>query len=84
MMIEIAIPGYRKLKLDHLVMDYNGTLAVDGKITDGVKECLEVLAENLQLHVITADTFGKVRSALKGVSCELSILPVNNQDVGMF
>ena len=82
MMIEIAISGYRKLKFDHLVMDYNGTLAVDGKITDGVKVCLEVLAENLQLPVVTADIFGKVRPVLKDVSCKLSILAVGNQDVG--
>jgi soluble P-type ATPase len=82
MMIEITIPGYRKLKLDHLVMDYNGTLAADGKIIGGVKECLAALTENLQLHVITADTFGKVQSVLKDVACQLSILPVDNQDVG--
>jgi soluble P-type ATPase len=81
-MIEIAIPGYRKLKFDHLVMDYNGTLAVDGMIIDGVKERLAVLTENLQLHVVTADTFGKVRSVLKDVACELAILPADNQDVG--
>jgi hypothetical protein len=29
-MIEIDIPGYKKLQLKNLVLDYNGTLACDG------------------------------------------------------
>jgi hypothetical protein len=31
-MLTIDIPGYKVLHLAHLVMDYNGTLAVDGKL----------------------------------------------------
>jgi soluble P-type ATPase len=31
---------------------------------------------------LTADTFGKVRSQVKGIPCELSILPLENQDTG--
>lgn len=81
-MITIDIPGYKKLELAHLVLDYNGTLACDGKLVPGVKECLNTLAQSLQVHVITADTFGKARSGLQGVPCDLSILPVEHQDVG--
>lgn len=29
-MIDIEIPGFAHLQLDHLVLDYNGTLARDG------------------------------------------------------
>ena len=81
-MIEISIPGHRKLQLKHLVLDYNGTLACDGQIIAGVKESLEALADMLQIHVLTADTFGKARSGLEGVPCDLSILPLENQDIG--
>jgi soluble P-type ATPase len=81
-MIEVAIPGYRTLQLEHLVLDYNGTLAVDGEPMPGVTDALKGLAESLEVHVLTADTFGKVRSRLKGVSCRLSVLPVENQDMG--
>ncbi len=81
-MIEISIPGYKKLQLKHLVMDYNGTLACDGHLIDGVKEALEDLADTIEIHVLTADTFGKVQAGLKGVDCKLSILPEDNQDVG--
>ena len=81
-MIEISIPGHKKLQLKHLVLDYNGTLACDGQIIAGVKESLEALANMLQIQVLTADTFGKARSGLEGVPCDLSILPVEDQDIG--
>jgi len=81
-MIEVTIPGYKKLQLKHLVLDYNGTLAVDGELLPGVKDALRGLAKELQIHILTADTFGKVRSRVEDVPCELSILPLENQDTG--
>lgn len=81
-MIEIRIPGHRDLRLEHLVLDYNGTLACDGQLLARVKETLEALAEKLKIHVVTADTFGKAKSALEGMPCELAVLPVNGQDTG--
>jgi hypothetical protein len=55
---------------------------VDGELLPGVKEALKGLSEELQVHILTADTFGKVRSRVEGVPCELSILPVESQDTG--
>jgi soluble P-type ATPase len=78
-MLEISIPGYKKLTLEHLVMDYNGTLAVDGELLDSVQSRLVSLATKLNLHVVTADTFGMARSQLDGLPCELAILPVADQ-----
>lgn len=79
-MIEITIPGHQTLKLSHLVLDYNGTLALDGKLLNGVRERLETLSDRLQIHVVTADTFGNARSHLSGLPCQLVILPVETQD----
>jgi soluble P-type ATPase len=81
-MIEVTIPGYKTLQFKHLVLDYNGTLAVDGELLPGVKEALKGLSEELQVHILTADTFVKVRSRVEGIPCELSILPLENQDTG--
>ena len=79
-MIQIDIPGYKTLELKYLVLDHNGTLAVDGLLESGVKECLQKLSEDLDIYVVTADTFGKARSQLKDVPCELTILPEGDQD----
>jgi soluble P-type ATPase len=81
-MIEIAIPGNKSLQIEHLVLDYNGTLACDGEILPGVSACLHELAKVLKIHILTADTFGKAKSRLKEVPCEVSILPIENQALG--
>lgn len=78
-MLEIEIPGRNPLRLSNLILDYNGTIAVDGKIIEGVRERLEVLSSSLGIHVLTADTFGSVRSELSGVACRLSVIPLENQ-----
>lgn len=78
-MLEIAIPGYKDLHFEHLVLDYNGTLACDGKLLGGVRDRLAALSEKLKIHVLTADTFGQAKSGLRKVPCQLSILAVNDQ-----
>jgi soluble P-type ATPase len=80
-MLEINIPGDRKLQLKHMVLDYNGTLACDGELIAGVKENLVALADKLRIHILTADTFGKARCGLEGIKCELSIIAPDAQDV---
>ena len=78
-MIKIEIPGFNKLTLQHLVMDYNGTLACDGRLLAGVEDRLNVLSHDIELHVLTADTFGTVKRQLSPISNALSILPEEGQ-----
>lgn len=79
MSIAIDIPGFGHLQLDHLVSDYNGTLAVDGRLLPGVAERLRALAPSLRIHVVTADTFGLAAAELAGLPVELSIIPPEDQ-----
>lgn len=58
-MIELEIPGRGTLQLQHLVMDVNGTLAVDGSLLDGLAKRLLALRDRLELHLVTADTHGR-------------------------
>jgi soluble P-type ATPase len=78
-MIEIVIPGFKQLRLKHMVLDYNGTLAIDGQMIPGVKDRLRNLSEKLQVHIVTADTFGKTRDAVADIICALKILPPERQ-----
>lgn len=79
-MISISIPGFGPLTIEHLVLDYNGTLAVDGMLLPGVKELLNRIASHLTVHVITADTFGLAAKGLQGVNCKMTILEKGHQD----
>jgi len=73
-MFELDIPGFGRIKLEHCVSDFTGTLSVDGKLLQGIKKRLNQISKLLTVHVLTADTFGKARAELKGVQCEMHIL----------
>jgi len=79
-MLNLDIPGYPSLNLRHLVLDYNGTLAVDGRLGDGTGQLLTRLSADLDIHVVTADTFGKVREGMTDIPCTVSVLPPGAQD----
>jgi P-type E1-E2 ATPase len=79
-MIEVVIPGDGRLRLSFLVLDYNGTLACNGALLDGVAERLIALSKSLSIHVVTADTFGTVEAALRSLPCTVRILPQTGQN----
>ncbi len=80
-MIEIAIPGFGQVRLQHLVSDYNGTLALDGRLLPGVADAMRALSARLSIHVVTADTFGLAAAELVGLPIRLHITPVDSQDL---
>jgi soluble P-type ATPase len=74
-MIEINIPGNDEtVKIGHLVLDFNGTLALEGRIKAGVAELLADLSRQLQIHIVTAGTFGPVEKEVEAIPCTLKIL----------
>ena len=58
-MLELTIPGRGELRIKHLVTDVNGTLALDGILSDGLAKRIGALCDRLQIHLLTADTHGK-------------------------
>ncbi len=79
-MLTIDIPGAGPLALDHLVLDYNGTLAEDGSLLAGVRERLLRLAGSLVIHVITADTHGTVKRQLSELPVQVEVIGPSAQD----
>ncbi len=80
-MIKIEIPHFASIHLEHLVLDYNGTLAIDGQLIPGVKDKLDILSQKIQIHVITADTFGCAKKNLTGINCKLVLLDEESQQL---
>lgn len=72
-MIQIEIPGYRRLVIEHLVSDFTGTLSEDGRLCPGVRERFDLLAEKVAIHVLTADTFGRAVEELRGAPCSVHL-----------
>jgi soluble P-type ATPase len=79
-MITIDIPGRTTLDLEHLVTDFNGTIAETGHLVAGVGERLRALSEQLHITVLTADTFGQARTEMQDLPVEVVILAGGGED----
>lgn len=58
MTLVVEIPGSATLRLEHLLLDVNGTLTMRGELVPGVAERLAAIAEQLEVRLLSADTFG--------------------------
>lgn len=74
-MLNIQIPGREELVLSHLILDYNGTIAEDGRIIDGIGPKLEELSKVLNICVITADTHGTAAARCAGLPLTVKTFP---------
>jgi len=77
-MKKIEIPYYKTLTLEHVVLDYNGTIAKDGVLKVEVKALLPELCKNYTVNVITADTFGSVKAQMEDFSVIVKVLQTDN------
>lgn len=60
--LSVSIPGRVELRLEHLVLDVNGTLTNRGELLDGVETRLGRLGDVLGVQLVSADTFGTLDS----------------------
>lgn len=74
-MLTVEIPGRAPLKLEHLILDYNGTIAQDGEIIEAIRPRLQELAKSLHISVITADTHGTAAQKCAGLPLEVLTFP---------
>jgi soluble P-type ATPase len=79
-MISIDIAGFKELSLRYLVLDYNGTLACDGRLLPDVAGHITRLARELDIHVLTADTHKTCALQLVGLPVTLSVVPARPED----
>lgn len=72
-MLEIDIPGRGTFGIRHVVCDYNGTIAADGCLMEGIAGRIREIAEFAQVSVLTADTFGTVRAECDGLPADVRV-----------
>ena len=66
-MLELNIPSRGMLRLRYLVLDLNGTIALDGKLLPGVSPRLENLSDRLETWLVSADTQGTLSDLAAGL-----------------
>jgi len=66
--IAIDIPGFGRRDIKIVVSDYNGTQSCGGSVRPRVRKRLKKLAKLVDLHIITADSFGTAKKELRGIA----------------
>lgn len=79
-MIEITIPGRGSYKFKHLVLDLNGTIALDGEIIEGVQGRLHQISTLLNISIVTADTHGSAQRLGEGLDINISRIEAGRED----
>lgn len=77
----VEIPGREKIEIKDIVFDYNGTIAIDGKLIGDVSKNINELSSSFNFYVITADTYGTVKKELENTNCKVITIPALTQDI---
>lgn len=72
--LELKLPARRKLRLTHLLLDFNGTLALDGALLPGIAQRLRRLAAAFEVEILTADTFGSAAAIATELPVRLRVV----------
>ena len=78
--IEIIITGMGAYTIEHLILDLNGTVALDGTIIGGVTDKVTALAGSVDVTVVTADTHKNAEDLLKGLPVNLCTIHRAHED----
>jgi soluble P-type ATPase len=70
-MLRMEIPGKGDSTVEFLVLDMNGTLSTDGRISGKVRDKINLLAKRLKVFILTADTRGDAQEGLGRTDAEL-------------
>jgi P-type E1-E2 ATPase len=70
--IEVDVPGLGTIALQHLVLDLNGTIALDGQVLPGVAERLAKLSSQLSVHLLSADGRGLAADTARRLGVNLA------------
>lgn len=73
-MLEVDIPGFKSLELEHLVLDLNGTIVIDGQPHPDLAGALADLSKSLHVVCITADTRGLAVGLGEELGIEMQII----------
>lgn len=77
-MIIYEIPGRGNIEIQNIIFDYNGTIAVDGQLIEGVKDLINQLSKSVNIYILTADTYGSVISECGDINGKVLTFPNEN------
>lgn len=75
----MEIPNYGKISARTIIFDLNGTLGLEGKVREEVKELLRKLGEKYEIVVLSSDTFGTLEDEFKGMKVKIEKVKDGNE-----
>jgi P-type E1-E2 ATPase len=76
--MKLEIQNIGIIEIKNIVLDFNGTIAKDGKIYEDIKEKIINLSKNFNIFVLTSDTNGSAAKELSDLPLKLQILKTSN------
>jgi soluble P-type ATPase len=83
-MITIDIPGWGNMDIENILLDLNGTLAIDGKIRTEARGKINALSDRVTVYILTADTQGTADEEMRDLKARLIKLPGEGSKNGKF
>ncbi len=80
-MLEITIPGREKMIIENIVFDFNGTLAVDGRLRETIREMIIDINKFLNVFILTADIYGTVNKQCENLGVSIKTFPHENTGI---
>jgi len=78
-MIQIEVPGRGNIRLEHLVSDLNGTLAVDGSLKEDAAQAFVRLKDRLDLHLVTGNIHGNLALIAGQLGVKMYCVPAGQE-----
>ncbi|MEM2985070.1 MAG: hypothetical protein QXL24_07600, partial [Candidatus Jordarchaeaceae archaeon] len=60
-MIEFQVPGMGKVEIKNVVFDLNGTLSMNGTISQDVEKKIRQLSQRVNVFIMSSDTRGNLK-----------------------
>jgi soluble P-type ATPase len=73
-MITLQRPGQTSLEIECLLIDYEGTLASDGRVHPKAKDKINLLAKRISVYIVVKSEQVKVEESLRNVKAEVLFL----------
>jgi len=70
-MISIQRPGMESLELHFVLIDFEGTLAMDGRVHPKAKDKVNLLSKRVTVYILTKSSKGKIEETLKKMKAEI-------------
>ncbi|MBM4307009.1 MAG: ATPase P [Deltaproteobacteria bacterium] len=73
-MITLQRPGQTPLEIEYLLIDYEGTLAIDGRVHPKAKDKINLLTKRISVYILAKSEQVKVEERLRNVKAEVFFL----------